>query len=230
MAKVLLLDDNETILKIVSNVLTSKGHKVTFCKSAIDALEEIKRKPYDLVITDLLIPGGTNGFDVIRTIRKDPDVMQMPIIVITGQRREKKDVERAIQNGANDYIVKPINPEILKLKVDEVLKSTQATKKVFDYSIVNAKGLWESELRIVKLTEQGLEIKSPLLVPVDTKIRILSDWFKELGIETPWVRVTSCTRSQDKDGYDVSVKFVELTEKQTGPIKDWIRMSNKKAS
>ncbi len=227
MAQILILDDSETILKITSSILLSKGHKVTICKSAIDAIEQVKKKIFDLIITDLALPGGNNGFDFIRTCRKDSALQQVPIMIMTGQRKEKKDVDKAISVGANDFIVKPINPEIFESKVDQLL--TKKIKKNVDYSILNAKGLWGAEVRIIKMTEQGLDIQSPFLVPVETKIKILSEFFKEIGIETPWVKVVHCSRSSIADGYNINVKFVDLTEKETLPIKNWIRNLNKKA-
>jgi CheY-like chemotaxis protein len=230
-AKILLLDDNETILKLLSSVLSSKGHKVTACKDPVDAIELIRREQFEVLLTDLVFPSGTNGFDLIRTIRKDQNITQMPIIVITGQRMEKKDVARAISEGANDYVVKPANPEMLDSKINHWIKnSTQTSEKTVNYSILNAKGKWDADIKIIKLTETGLEVKSPFLVQVDTKIKIQSECFKDIGIQPPWLKVVLCTRSPGTEGYDITLKFVDITEKETGSIKDWIRLTSSQAS
>ncbi len=230
MAKILLLEDSETMLKIISSVLNSKGHQVTLCKTPIDALENLQREKYELIISDLVLPGGTSGFDFIKTVRNKPTFAHTPIMVITGQRMEKKDVEKAIQVGANGFIVKPFNPDIFAEKVAAMLTTSLKSAKTVDYSILNAVGLWEADLKIVKLTEQGMEIKSQLLVPVDTKIKIQSACFKEIGIEAPWLKILACKRSAGTEGYDITVKFVEVTEKELNPIKAWIKNSVKKAS
>lgn len=231
MAKILLLDDNETILKIVSSVLNSKSHKVTLAKNPIDAFESILQDSFDLIITDLVLPGGTNGFDFIRTVRNNSVTAKIPIIVITGERKEKKDVERAITAGANDYIVKPINPETLQSKVSHWLTvSAQPPKPSSNFKIVNAIGVLNTEVKVLTMTEIGFEMKTLFSFQVESKIKVECASFREIGIATPWVKVITCVRSQAGDGYDVSVQFVDLTEKETGSIKQWIRLSIKKAS
>ncbi len=230
MAKILLLEDSETMLKIIGSVLNSKGHQVTFCKTPMDALENLRREKYDMIISDLVLPGGTSGFDFIKTVRNKPEFDLVPILVITGQRMEKKDVQRAIQVGGNAFIVKPFNPDLFADKVNEMLTTSLKSAKSVDFKILNTLGLWEADVKIVKLTDHGMEIKSQLLVPVDTKIKIRSACFKEIGIEAPWLKILTCKRSAGAEGYDITVKFVEVTEKELGPIKNWIQNSVKKAS
>ena len=231
MAKILLLDDNETTLKIVSSVLNAKAHTVTLARNPMDAFEAILKEDFDLIITDLVLPGGTNGFDFIRTVRRNVSTSKTPIIVITGERKEKRDVERAISDGANDYMVKPIIPENLESKVNHWLTvSAQPPKPSTDFKILNVRGSLNSEVNITKMTEVGFEFKSSFLFQADIKIKIESECFKEIGIAAPFVKVVTCVRSQAGEGYDVFVQFVDLTEKEIGSIKQWIRPSVKKAS
>lgn len=224
MAKILIVDDSDSALKLISSVLTTKGHMVAQSYEPRDAIEKLKGEFFDLLITDVMMPGGVSGLDLTRTLRVDPSFTNLPIIVVTG-RREKKDIEKGIESGADDYIVKPIDPEILISKVDSLLTKKPRTTEHFTPGAVKSPASWETTTEIVQITEVGLDVTSSLPVPVGYRIKLKSPFFAELGIEPPFLRVISCELRPSQNHYHITLHFVGLTEKEMTPIRLWIRSS-----
>ena len=118
--KILVLDDNPAIRRVIKLNLQKLGHTVADFSNGEDGLTKLRAgfKP-DLVITDIMMP-VMNGFDFIREFRADyKEYKNVPIIVISA-KKEKTDVVKAIQMGANDYIIKPFNTEELLQKVKKI--------------------------------------------------------------------------------------------------------------
>ena len=121
MAKILVVDDNDSTQKLVNSILYSRGHMTVQSLEPRDAMEKLKGEHYDLVISDIMMPGGITGFDFVKTLRSQPQFASIPIIMVTG-RRERKDIEKALEVGADAYVVKPVDPEILVAKVNSLLE------------------------------------------------------------------------------------------------------------
>ena len=112
MSHSLVVDDDELILKVAKSVLQKAGHAVTLAKDGHQALEAIDLELFDLIITDANMPNGISGFALAATIRKNERINNIPIMFLTG-RKDKADVSRALESGVDDYIVKPIDPDII---------------------------------------------------------------------------------------------------------------------
>ena len=116
--KVLVVDDEAVIREGVKRILENSGFEVETCASGRLALEMIQEKDFELVITDLKMP-GMGGMEVLKTIKiLQPEV---PVIVITGYSTVDTAVE-AMKNGAVDYVAKPFTPDALMEKVDKALE------------------------------------------------------------------------------------------------------------
>jgi len=114
-ADVLLVDDEENFLKMLSQRLETRGLKVDAVTSGQEGLEKIKGKNYNIVILDLIMP-GVKGMDVLKNIKENyPD---LPVIILTGQGSTQKAVE-ALKEGAMDYMEKPADIENLVQKIME---------------------------------------------------------------------------------------------------------------
>ena len=122
MARILVVDDDTDILKLVERVLGQVGHTVFTAEDPMRAMDLIQRVGFDLLVSDANLP-HYSGFDLVQTIRHEPKYANMSIAMLTGLR-EKKDIERAIKAGVDDYIVKPIDPLILIQKI--ILLSSSA--------------------------------------------------------------------------------------------------------
>ena len=119
MAHILIVDDDEIVAAMVSEILIAKGHACGWVTSGERALELLRFKRPDLMLLDQDMP-GMSGAQVLRELRASAKNYDLPVIMftaITGAR----DEEMALFNGAQDYIRKPFDPKFLDLKVRQAL-------------------------------------------------------------------------------------------------------------
>jgi PleD family two-component response regulator len=117
--KILVVDDEDHIRRILKFQLEKHGFKVILAENGEVALELIRRESPDLVILDLMMP-KIDGFETCRRIRKNFQTAQIPIIMLTA-KSELPDKIKGLQDGANDYLIKPYSNEELLLRVRNVL-------------------------------------------------------------------------------------------------------------
>ncbi len=116
-SKLLIIDDEAVIRDGLKRVLESEAYVVETCSSGFQAIGLLQQREFDLIITDLKMP-GMSGIEVLKSVRTlQPDI---PVILITGYASIDTAVE-AIKNGASDYISKPFAPDILLEKVQKAL-------------------------------------------------------------------------------------------------------------
>jgi DNA-binding response OmpR family regulator len=114
-ARILVVDDEPQIRRVVCSMLATKGYEVVDASTGEDALKLLRSEKYDLVLLDNILPGIT-GIEVCREIRADSD---MAIIVMSAGHRTKA---QALNAGANDYLKKPFGVSELFACVDSNLK------------------------------------------------------------------------------------------------------------
>ncbi|HDP81096.1 MAG TPA: sigma-54-dependent Fis family transcriptional regulator [Spirochaetes bacterium] len=118
MSNILVVDDNPSILKYIGDILEGAGYRVVKCGSGMEAVESIHTDSFDLVISDLAMP-GMDGYQVIQEVRLiDPEI---PIIIITGVGGVDEAV-KAIKKGASDFMIKPFQPQEFRVKVERNLE------------------------------------------------------------------------------------------------------------
>ena len=108
---VLLIDDEPFYYKLLSKPMKEGGHEFVYSKTGKDGLAQISAKKPDVVIVDLWLP-DISGHEILERLRRDPDFNSIPVIVITA-RNELGDKLKAFELGADDYLVKPFQPEEL---------------------------------------------------------------------------------------------------------------------
>lgn len=224
MARILVVDDQLSVQKMVESILQAKGHAVTSVGSAMDALEAVAMNSFELVITDVMMPGGANGFDLTRTLRADKRTATLPIIILTG-RREQRDIEKGIEAGTDDYVIKPIDPDILVAKVDSLLKTRGNQNAHFASVAVVEAAKWDCQTQIVSICEVGMTIRSDLPANIGSKVRVQSDLFEKIGIASPALRVINCqpAGTEFPNAFQIEVHFVGVSEKSLQPLRLWIR-------
>jgi len=116
-ARVLVVDDDHTVREVVVSYLRAGGHQVAESTDGESALREMRDRPSDLVVLDLMLP-GIDGLEVCRRLRDRSDV---PVIMLTALGAETDRVI-GFQHGADDYVTKPFSPRELVLRVDSVLR------------------------------------------------------------------------------------------------------------
>lgn len=126
MGNILIVDDNLTIHRYIEDVLEGAGHQFAACESGESALGLFDSDSFDLVISDLAMP-GMDGHELIRRIRLlDEDI---PIIMITGVG-DVDDAVRAIKAGASDFVIKPFQPQEFRVKVEKNLEHSRLKKEI----------------------------------------------------------------------------------------------------
>ncbi len=116
--RVLVVDDEAVIRKGLCRVMESRGYQVEASESGFGAIEKLQKAPFNIVITDLKMP-GMDGIEVLKAIKiLQPDV---PVIIITGYSTVDTAVD-AMKNGAFDYVSKPFIPEQIIEMVEKVLE------------------------------------------------------------------------------------------------------------
>ncbi len=123
--KILVVDDEAKIVKLVKAYLEQAGYGVVTAEDGQSALIQARREKPDLVILDLMLP-EIDGLDVARILRKESDI---PIIMLTA-RVEDMDRILGLELGADDYVTKPFNPRELVARVRAVLRRTTSTVEV----------------------------------------------------------------------------------------------------
>jgi two-component system KDP operon response regulator KdpE len=119
MSRVLVVDDEAGIRKVVRDSLEREGHEVTTCVDGREALERLEDEEFDLIVTDLSMP-RTDGLELVREARRRSAV---PILVLTVKHEEREKV-RLLDAGADDYVTKPFSTAELLARARALLRRT----------------------------------------------------------------------------------------------------------
>ncbi|MFK2826212.1 response regulator transcription factor [Bacillus sp. B190/17] len=117
MEKILVVDDDQHILQLVSIHLTHAGYGVLKAENGIQALGILQNECPDLAIVDVMMP-GMNGFELTKKIRDDWDI---PVLLLTA-KGELEDKEQGFLAGSDDYMVKPFEPKELLFRIAAILR------------------------------------------------------------------------------------------------------------
>lgn len=126
--KVLVVDDEEYIVELITYNLVSAGYKVISANNGIDAIKLVKEEKPKLILLDLMIP-GKDGYDVCKEIRSNSDMKGISIIMLTA-KSEEFDKVLGLELGADDYITKPFSVRELLARVKAVLRRTSTREEV----------------------------------------------------------------------------------------------------
>ncbi|MBV5304905.1 MAG: response regulator transcription factor [Chlorobium sp.] len=116
----LVVEDDQDLAHLVEYNLNRAGYKCHISGSAEDALKELSRKSFDLVLLDIMLP-GIDGFELCRQIRQHQLYKDIPIIMVTA-KGEEIDRILGFELGIDDYVVKPFSPRELNLRIRAILK------------------------------------------------------------------------------------------------------------
>jgi diguanylate cyclase (GGDEF)-like protein len=120
--RILIVDDDPDILDVLRLTLEGEGYNVTEAHNGEEALEALKSRPPDLIVMDYKMP-RMDGFEVCRRLRKDVLLRHLPVLILSG-RGEITDKVEGIDSGADDYMVKPFEPQELLARVKMILRRT----------------------------------------------------------------------------------------------------------
>ncbi len=120
--KILIVDDFATMRKVVRNLLKQSGYEnVVEAEDGVSAMRALKAQKIDFVISDWNMP-NMSGLEFTRAVRSETDIENIPILMVT-TRGVKQDIVEALQARVNNYIIKPFTPQILKDKIEQILRT-----------------------------------------------------------------------------------------------------------
>jgi len=117
---ILIADDNRVNQLLLARGLEQQGHTVFFAGHGRDALDQLRRRRFDILLLDVLMP-ELDGYGVLEELKVDPSLREIPVIV-TSALDELDSVVKCIEMGAEDYLTKPINPVLLNARIASSLE------------------------------------------------------------------------------------------------------------
>jgi len=114
--KILVVDDSNTNVVLLDAVLTNKGYKILTALSVKEAISILSRETPGLILLDLLMP-KVNGYEFLADIKRNESTRNIPVIVISAVT-DIRDIQKSKMLGADDYIEKPVNLDILLTKIE----------------------------------------------------------------------------------------------------------------
>jgi two-component system chemotaxis response regulator CheY len=115
--RALIVDDSRAMRAVIRGTLAAAGYAVVEARHGRDALEQLEAHgPVDVVLLDWNMPEMT-GLELVHTLRRDPRYQHLPIVMVTTEI-EQPQMNRALEAGANEYVMKPFTPEVLLEKLE----------------------------------------------------------------------------------------------------------------
>ncbi len=125
--KILSADDNQSNLYLIEALLKTRNYEVTSVTNGQEAMQRLEREPFDLIITDILMP-VMDGFQLCREVKKREALRDIPVIIYTATYTEEKDRDLALKLGASRFIIKPEEPEVFLAEVEQVIRGHEEGK------------------------------------------------------------------------------------------------------
>ena len=144
---ILFVDDNHDLCDFVSDALAEKYHILT-ATDGVEALELLSRQNVNLVVSDVMMP-RLNGLELCNRIKGDLQLSHIPVLLLTAKTAEASVIE-GLQMGADDYLTKPFNIDVLQLRIEKFIEWSQKAHQTFQQKIE----VQPSEITITPLDEQ----------------------------------------------------------------------------
>jgi two-component system response regulator MprA len=159
--RILVVDDDERIRDILKRQLTYEGYQVSLAGDSKETFAQVAESPPDLVVLDWMLP-GMSGLEICRRIRQTDD---MPILMLTAKGTLEDKVD-GLDSGADDYLVKPFQPEELLARVRALLRRHQPQSAVLKFGVLTldpaARQVWVGD-KIVELSSKEFDLLELLL-------------------------------------------------------------------
>jgi len=141
---ILIVDDIRANILALKKVLELHGLSVDSAESGEEALKKILKKNYSLIIMDVQMP-GMDGFEVVEILAGSNRTKDIPVIFLSAVNTEKRFISRGYETGGVDYVTKPVDPDLLLLKVKSFLKLYEQQQE-----LKNIRDLLSKEIEIRK--------------------------------------------------------------------------------
>ena len=132
-SNILIVDDIEKNRNLLSDMILTLGHTPVLAENGLSALTQTKEQPPDLILLDILMP-EMDGYEVLNRIKSSITLRSIPVIMITAVD-DMKNAVQCIEKGADDYLIKPFNPTLLKARIGACLEKKQLRDQEENYQI-----------------------------------------------------------------------------------------------
>ena len=157
---VLVVDDEEDILELVKYNLKKEGFDVHCAENGVEALQMAKESIPDVVVMDIMMP-EMNGIDLLRALKSEPKIQEIPVIMLTSHHDVTK-LQEALSLGAHDYVVKPCEPTELIARLQAAYKLSQAQSE-----LKKAHVKLNSAYRVIKREMEDIGHLQRILLPME---------------------------------------------------------------
>ena len=147
---ILIVDDNQDMLSFISSCM-KEDYQVHTATDGAAALDVLQREQIDLIVSDVMMP-GIDGFELCRRVKTDISLSHIPVILLTARATDVSRIE-GLQLGADDYLTKPFNTEVLRLRVKKFIDWEQNNHRQFRQKM----NIEPSEITITPLDEQFIK-------------------------------------------------------------------------
>lgn len=230
--QILIIDDNAVDIKIATAALEKIGFACIGFVDYKQALDWLLDSKPQIILLDLQMP-EISGFELIPTLRKNAQLKNIPLIIISG-KNQSQDINKAIQLGANDYIIKPIDPLVIQEKVLKIDENTKSEFHSVDVSnLPYANGFFSKEFKILSLSEFGITVESNFNIKPNETIEAIGLSPQLTGIEKIMIRCLNITNSARENYFNIQFTFVGMKEAQRQFIRKLTRqiwIQSRKAS
>ena len=113
--RILIIEDDPSVLRATSYILEKEGYEVLTAQNGLEGLKKVKEDKPDLLILDVMLP-GIDGFEICHSLRAEPQTAKLPILMFSAKGQEA-DKATGLKVGADEYLVKPVDREVLLNKV-----------------------------------------------------------------------------------------------------------------
>src|SRR5438067_8022819 len=159
---ILMVDDDPSLVKILSFLLKDEGYEVLTATTGVDVLQILSQQWVDMVILDVMLP-RVDGFEICRRVR---ETNRVPIIMLSA-RGSTEDRVRGLLDGADDYLPKPCEPAELLARIKALFRRSQAQTAAADSRVLAAAGLHLDPLRHTVVLPGG---KTVALTPTEGQL------------------------------------------------------------
>ena len=125
--RVLIVEDEESLLKLETILLTVKGYEVSGASNGKAAMEKLSGGQFDLILLDIMLP-DTDGYEICRRIKEDPRYADIPVVMLTAMK-SIEDQERGAACGAEAYLTKPFKSALIIETIERLLSGRSRVKR-----------------------------------------------------------------------------------------------------
>ena len=233
--QVMVIEDDLNAADLASTVLRRAGFDVILVGDGESALESVRETHPRLILVNLHLP-GIDGCEVCRRLKADEETRPIPVVVISADRT-RESVLRALEAGADDFLIKPIDPQILTHKINsfpllppspetplpvDSAKDSDNRRRFIRFNL-DAEAVLHLSIQVIDLSEGGVGFLANTPVLPGNVLQMKSALFEEvLGVQEVQVRVRYCRLPHSRAKYRLGGEFIGLNEAEKKKIRQYV--------